>query len=308
MALSAERRAGTEKPQMVFYAPGSRHYDNGVYTNNPRSFVNISVTGTACQCRCAHCNGNLLSGMLSATEPDMLIAQAEKLAAEGCKGILVSGGACKNGSVPLERFGAALKKAGSLGLKVVVHPGLLTPELADILADAGVERVALDLIGDEATIRQVYHLDKTPEDYRRSLQAARNVGLKTSPHIVIGMHYGEIRGEYHALDMVAAEGADSLVLVILKPLAGTDMAQCPPPDLAKVAAVFQAAGEKLSPLPIALGCARPAGDYARIVERYAVDAGFAAIAYPARETVDYVVSRGYSVAYREVCCGILTDF
>ncbi|MEN6567966.1 MAG: radical SAM protein [Veillonellales bacterium] len=308
MEHSVEPGAGAEKRQMVFYAPGSRHYDNGLYTNTPRSFVNISVTGTKCQCRCAHCNGSLLSGMLSAAEPELLLAQAQKLAAEGCKGILVSGGACRDGSVPLKRFGAALKQIGSLGLKVVVHPGLLTPELADILADAGVDRVALDLIGDAATIRQVYHLDKTPADYRRSLQAARNAGLKTSPHIVIGLHYGEIRGEYAALDMVAAEGADSLVLVILKSLPGTDMAQCPPPDLAKVAAVFQAAREKLSSLPIALGCARPAGEYARTAERYAVDAGFAAIAYPARETVDYVLSRGYSVAYREVCCGILTDF
>ena len=104
-----------------------------------------------------------------------------------------------DGSVPLLPFGPALKELGELGLRVVVHPGLLEAETAAVLAEAKVSGVALDLIGDAATIREVYHLDRSPDDYRRSLRTARQAGLPVMPHIVAGLHYGDaarrIRGD-----------------------------------------------------------------------------------------------------------------
>ena len=290
---------------IAFYAPGVRRYDNGLYQNSANSFVNISITGAECQCRCEHCQGQLLTSMLSATEPERLVELAADLRKRGCRGVLISGGACRDGSVPLLRFAGALKELAGMGLAVVVHPGLLTDELATVLAQAAVTLVALDLIGDSATIREVYHLTRTPADYQNSLRSARLAGLKASPHIVIGLHYGEIRGEYEALKMVAAEGAESLVLVLLNPLRSTPMRDVVPPPAASVARLFKTARELLPNIPIALGCARPSGLYARTVERLAVDAGFNAIAYPARETVDYVQSLGYTVSYQETCCGIL---
>lgn len=289
---------------IAFYAPGARHYDNGLFANHADSFANISITGTACQCRCDHCQGQLLNNMFAATEPAALVKLGADLRERGCRGVLISGGACENGSVPLDRFGGALKELAAMGLAVVVHPGLLTGETAGLLAEAAVERVALDLIGDIDTIREVYHLQRTPADYLSSLRAARQAGLKVSPHIVIGLHYGQIRGEYEALRMVAAEGAASLVLVLLNPLPGTAMGKVAPPDPAVVAELFMTARRLLPAMPIALGCARPPGVYARIIERLAVEAGFNAIAYPARETVDYVKSLGYNITYQETCCGI----
>ncbi|SMD12063.1 radical SAM protein [Sporomusa malonica] len=291
---------------IAFYAPGVRHYDNGLYQNSANSFVNISITGSECQCRCEHCQGQLLNSMLSATEPELLVELAADLRRRDCRGVLISGGACKDGSVPLMRFAGALKEVASMGLSVVVHPGLLTDDMAKILAHSDVTRVALDLIGDSATIREVYHLARIPEDYKNSLRAAHLAGLKASPHIVIGLHYGEIRGEYEALNMVAAEGAESLVLVLLNPLRSTPMRDVVPPAVESVAKIFNTARELLPDIPIALGCARPPGTYARTVERLAVEAGFNAIAYPARETVDYVHSLGYNVTYQETCCGLLT--
>ncbi|SCM78833.1 Aldolase-like protein [uncultured Sporomusa sp.] len=290
---------------IAFYAPGARHYDNGLFQNNANSFVNISITGAECQCRCEHCRGQLLTTMLPAPEPEQLVQLGKKLLGRGCRGVLISGGACRDGSVPLEPFAGALKAMTGMGLSVVVHPGLLTEKTARLLAGANVTRVALDLIGDSDTIREVYHLPHTPADYQNSLRAARLAGLKASPHIVIGLHYGNIRGEYAALDMVAAEGAASLVLVLLQPLANTPMQGALPPPPERVAEVFQTARRLLPHTPLALGCARPPGLYARTVERLAVEAGFNAIAYPARETVDYVQSLGYEVVYQETCCGIL---
>lgn len=292
--------------KMMFYVPGAKRYDNGRFANTANSFVNISITGTDCQCRCEHCRGKLLDSMFAAPEPDLLITLAADLKRRGCRGVLISGGACHDGSVPLAPFTGALNRLVAMGLAVVVHPGLLTGETANLLATAGVSRVALDLIGDSDTIRSVYHLERTPQDYRDSLKAARRAGLKTAPHIVVGLHYGQIRGEYEALDMAASEGADSLSLVILKPLPGTPMQHVAPPGLAEVERFFLTARRLMPRTPIALGCARPAGRYARMVERLAVRAGFDAIAYPSRETVDYVSDLGLEADYAETCCGMIT--
>lgn len=291
--------------KISFFVPGSRHYDNGKYSNKPQSFVNISITGTECHCRCAHCNGRLLNTMYAAEQPDKLINLVEGLAAQGCKGVLISGGACANGSVPLEPFGSAIKAISEMGLKVVVHPGLLTSNTAQVLAEAQVSRVALDLIGDEDTIKSVYHISKKPADYRESLKMGRQAGLKVSPHIVVGLHFGQIRGEYEALNMVAEHGADSLVLVVLMPMRLTAMANVEPPAIEKVARLFKAARKMLPDIPISLGCARPIGAYARMVEQAAINAQFEAIAYPSQETVSIAEAKGLRISYQEYCCGIM---
>jgi lipoyl synthase len=290
---------------ITFYVPGSRHYDNGFYTNRPLSFVNISITGAKCQCYCDHCQGFMLRHMLPAPTPMALVQLAEGLCKGGCRGVLVSGGACRDGGVPLLPFGAALKELGAMGLSVVVHPGLLTEETAAMLAQAKVAAVALDLIGDRDTIRDVYHLERMPGDYRRSLRAARQAELQAMPHIVVGLHYGEIRGEYEALDMIVAEGASNLIFVILNPLAGTKMQTVAPPDPLEIERLFKVARQILPELPLTLGCARPPGNFTGVVERLAVNAGFNAIAYPSAETVDYVQSLGYHGIYQETCCGLL---
>jgi uncharacterized radical SAM superfamily protein len=301
---SAELRPGLKR-QMVFYAPGWRYYDGGAFKNKPRSFASVSITGTACRCNCRHCNGRMLTGMVPAEQPDLLLELARQYAGEGCRGMLVSGGACADGSVPLLPFADALRRIADMGLEVVVHPGLLTRGMAAGLAEAGVSRVALDLIGDADTIRDIYHLQKSPDDYRQSLHFARAAGLKTAPHIVLGLHNGMIRGEYAALEMVAGEGTDALVLVVLKPLPETEMAGVEPPEPAEVQKLFQTARAMLPDIPIALGCARPPGRYAREVERHAVEAGFDAIAFPAAETIEYAKTRGLAVAFSEHCCGVV---
>lgn len=240
--------------------------------------------------------------MLAATTPADLVQLAKKLRRNGCRGVLISGGASCDGSVPLLPFSAALKELNEMGLSVMVHPGLLDDAMATMLARAGVHGAALDLIGDIDTIREVYHLKKSPDNYRHSLRSARRAGLAGMPHIVAGLHYGKIRGEYAAVDMVAEEGANCLIFVVLQPLPKTKMQNLSPPDLQEVKSLFHYARRLLPKLPLILGCARPPGVYAGEVERMAVDAGFNAIAYPASETVAYVQSSGLKVLYRENCC------
>jgi len=44
----------------------------------------------------------------------------------------------------------------------------------------------------------------------------KEMGHRLAPHIIIGHHFGEIRGEWKALEMVTHVGVETIVLVILK--------------------------------------------------------------------------------------------
>ena len=55
-------------------------------------------------------------------------------------------------------------------------------------------------------------------------------GLEWVPHIVAGLHYGTIRGEYEALDLIGRYNPAALVIVVITPLAGTPMANVTPPS------------------------------------------------------------------------------
>ncbi len=292
------------RPVIVFAAPGAKHYRNRCYANHAHSFVNLSVTGTACACNCAHCRGKLLETMIPAVTPEAMNRQVEQLATGGCRGILVSGGADAAGEVPLLPYAGALKRARELGLRVLVHSGLISPLTAAALREAGVNQVLLDVIGDEDTIRDVYHLDRKPHHYLEAMLNCREAGLNIAPHLVIGLHYGTIRGELNALEMVRQAGPQALVLVILSPLSGTVMDGITPPPVEEVACLI-GTGRLLNPdIPLTLGCARPAGVYKRAVEKLAVDCGVDAIAYPDESTVLYARRRGLAVCFSEECCSL----
>lgn len=290
--------------EIIFAAPGVKHYDNEYFANRRYSFANLSVTGTACHCRCAHCQGGLLADMIATPTPQDMHRVVDRLAGLGCRGILVSGGADARGAVPLQPFLREISYAKEKGLQVLVHSGLLNRVTAVGLRQAGVDQVLLDVIGDVETIRAVYHLDRRPEDYLRAMLTCREVGLPLAPHIVIGLHYGRIHGEWRALEMIAQCFPQAVVMVILVPRAGTEMAAVTPPSLEEVAKVM-ATTRLLNPaIPLNLGCARPPGRYKEEVERLAVDCGVNAIAYPAEATVDYARRRGLQPRFVETCCSL----
>lgn len=285
-------------------APGAKHYDMGGFCNHAGSFLHVSVTGRACALQCEHCTGRLLESMAPATTPEALRALGLAARARGALGCLVSGGADREGRVPLLPFVGALRALREAGLRVIVHCGLVDRETATALKEAGVEQVLLDIIGDADTCREIYHLDKGPEDYRRALALLKETGLSTAPHVVVGLHRGQVRGEYRALADIAAVGVDRLVLVLLSPLPRTPLAETAPPAPEEAARVM-AVARLLNPgTPLALGCARPAGPAKATLERLAIDAGVNAIAYPLAETISYAEARGLDVRFHELCCSL----
>jgi len=289
-----------------FFAPGLKRWQTQEWKpTNPRRFLPVSVTGDSCALQCDHCQAKVLEGMISTTGSRDLFALAARLQNEGTEGLLVSGGSTRTGAVPLERHIDEIGRIRSeLGMKVVVHTGVVTPTVARGLADVGVDAVMLDVIGADETIRDVYHLDLTTSDFDRSLSYLADAQLRIIPHIVLGMHYGQFLGEQTALDMIASYPVSTLILVVLVPLVGTPMEQVEPPPIADVVDFFDVARGTLPATTINLGCGRPMGQMKVELDRAAIDHGLNGIAYPAEGAIDYARELGLAVNLFEYCCSL----
>ncbi|MHB1569218.1 MAG: radical SAM protein [Solirubrobacteraceae bacterium] len=289
-----------------FYAPGLKRWQSSEWTpERANRFLPVSVTGTACALQCDHCKTKVLEGMVTLGSERDLFATARRLQAQGTDGMLVSGGSQRHGGVPLARHLDAMRRIREeLGMRVVVHSGVVSPQLAEGLAQAGVDGVMLDIIGAEQTIREVYHLDLTPADFERSLALLAQRGLRIIPHIVLGLHYGQFLGEWDALEMIARHPVSTLILVVLTPLVGTPMGHLPPPPLQDVSDFFATARARMPDTRVNLGCGRPMGEMKVALDRAAIDHGLNGIAYPAEGMIAYARERGLEPAFHEYCCSL----
>jgi uncharacterized radical SAM superfamily protein len=289
-----------------FYAPGLKRWQSSEWTpKRANRFLPVSVTGTACALQCDHCKTKVLEGMVTLGSTRDLFATAERLKQSGTDGMLVSGGSQKHGGVPLLPHIDAIRRVREeLGMRVVVHSGVVSPKLAEALAKAQVDGVMLDIIGAEETIRDVYHLDLTPADFERSLALLCEHGLRIIPHIVLGLHYGSFLGEWDALEMIARHPVSTLILVVLTPLVGTPMGHLEPPPINDVTEFFATARARMPDTMVNLGCGRPMGAMKVALDRAAIDHGLNGIAYPAEGMVSYAREQGLDPAFHEYCCSL----
>lgn len=305
-AAAWEVRQRLHPSEIVFAVPGAKRYETEYYCNTPHRFATISLTGRWCTLGCEHCRGQLLANMLPAPTPEALLALGQRLIERGCEGALISGGADANGAVPLQAHLPAIARLKEWGLRILVHTGLLNRETAEGLKAAGVDQVLLDVVGDATTIRQVLHLDRSPEDYAATLALLRELEIPVAPHVIVGLHFGQLRGELAALEMIRAAGAVAVVLVVLRPLPHTPMADLPGIDPQAVGRLAAAARLLNPTIPLTLGCARPAGPARIALERQAVLAGVNSIAYPDPATVRLAGELGLSTSFVESCCTLTT--
>jgi uncharacterized radical SAM superfamily protein len=291
---------------MDFYAPGLKRWQTPEWTPaNPRRFLPVSVTGNACALSCDHCQAKVLAGMISVRAGEDLFALATRLKKQGSEGLLVSGGSTRAGGVPLLPHLRHVRRIREeLGMKVIVHSGVVDPKLAAGLAEAGVDGVMLDIIGADETLRDVYHLDLTVADMDRSLRLLAERNLRIIPHIVLGLHYGRFLGEHRALEMLTRYPVSTLILVVLVPLTGTPMAHLPPPATDEVTGFFATARMAAPATTINLGCARPPGPVKTELDQAAIDLGLNGIAYPADGAIEYARSRGLEPRLFEYCCSL----
>jgi uncharacterized radical SAM superfamily protein len=294
--------------EITFHAPGLRRYRTAEYTDQDhRRFVSISLTGAECALACDHCNMNILKSMAPLPRSGAsLFDMCSELARQGAGGVLISGGSNKKGRVPLlKHIHDLIRVQRELGLTIRVHPGIPDEETVAALAEVGIDGAMMDIIGENDTIRDVYHLpNTTTEDYEQALALLDRYDVPSIPHIILGLHYGQMRGEHKALEIIARHRHRAVVLVILMPLSGTLMVHVTPPPVEEITSFFAHARLTLPESPLMLGCARPIGQSKLQTDRAAVDAGFNGIAYPTEGIISYARQRGLQSKLINACCGV----
>jgi uncharacterized radical SAM superfamily protein len=294
----------TAKTKAVhFYAPSFTYYKTSHYHSSPTRFPTISVTGTACALNCKHCEAKVLQTMHPATTPKKLYALAATLKQQGASGCLISGGCTPNGTVPLKPFIPAIKKIKrELGLTVFVHTGIFDASAAAALKRAGVDAALIDIIGSDETIKKIGNPNATAKDYAISLNAMQKVGLNTVPHVIVGLHDGQLKGELHALETIASTDPSALVVIAFMPIHGTAIATVKPPTPADIARVTATARLMLPETPLVLGCVRPKGKHRAETDILALKAGVDGIAFPSEDAVEYAEQHGYATSFSSHCC------
>ncbi|MEE9420251.1 MAG: radical SAM protein [Desulfatiglandaceae bacterium] len=284
--------------EVQYFIPGRM-----VYMGERGKYPAISLTGTSCALNCDHCYRKILEGMIPATEPDILREICQRLDEEGNLGVLLSGGSDRRGTLPWKKFAEAIQWIKHhTRLKISVHTGVVDPETALALKDSGIDELLMDVVGSEETMGRVYHLRHGLKAMQSSLELLAATGIPLIPHIVVGLHYGKIHGEMHALEMVARYPISTLVIVVLDPIRETPMEGVRPPEPETVGRFVGAARLRIPHVPIALSCARPAGQHRAETDMLALEAGINRIAMPAEGAVEKAREMGLDVAFYKTCC------
>ena len=301
----------TPAPKIVqFYAPSFMHYRTSYCSHSKTVFPTISITGTSCALNCKHCEGKVLQTMLPATNPRTLFALAKKLEHNGALGCLVSGGCFSDGSVPLKPFIPIIKKIKQeLGLTVFVHTGIIDAATAQRLKAAGVDAALIDIIGSEETITKIGNLNSKVKDYANSLRVLQEADLNYVPHVIVGLDNGKLKGEFDALNMIAANEPSAIVVIALMPIHGTAMANVKPPNPSDIVRVVACARLMFPKTPLVLGCMRPKGKLRDKTDVLALKAGVNAIAFPSEKAIKYAQEQGHELIFSSFCCAqIYQDF
>ncbi len=254
----------------------------------------ISLTGNNCALDCAHCGRHYLEAMLPIAG---LFPHDPRL--DGASSLLISGGCDRQGRVP---FRPHLEEIRALrpGRRLNWHVGLVGEKEAAALEGVA-DAVSFDLVGDDDTIAEVYGLNATVEDYRRTYRLLRR-SLLVVPHITIGLRRGRLSGERAALDLLQEEGAEAIVFLVFIPTPGTRYAGCAPPPLGEVAGLLAEARLAFPTIPLLLGCMRPGGAYRRALDSLAVRAGINRIVKPHPTALELASHLGLRVEAGRECC------
>jgi uncharacterized radical SAM superfamily protein len=286
-----------------FYAPSFMYYRTSYYCSSPTDFPTISVTAAGCALKCKHCGGKVLETMYPATSPEGLFDLCRKLKQKGALGCLISGGCLPNGSVPIGNYVDTIGKIKrELDLTVLVHTGIIDSETAKALKKNEVDTALIDVIGSDDTIKEVCNSDVTVQDYDDSLKALNDAQVAFVPHVTVGLHYGKLKGELHALKIISKYKPSAVVIIAFMPIHGTEMQDIEPPKPMDIARMIAAARLIFPQTPLVLGCMRPKGNHRTVTDILALKAGVDAIAFPTEEAIRLAEDSGYKVAFSSLCC------
>lgn len=267
----------------------AEHWPPVITASLPVDTLPVSVTGGHCGLDCAHCGGHYLRGM----KP---LAEARPARAAS---VLVSGGCDRRGRVPVAEHLEALRRL-TAGRRSNWHLGLTDAEEAARLQPL-LDVVSFDFVGDDETLREVYGVEATADDYECSF-ATLLARAEVVPHLTIGLRGGAIGHEWAALERLGAYEFARLVLLVLIPTPGTRYEHAEPPPLAGVARVMAEARLRFPAVSLQLGCMRPRGAYREALDVLAVQAGANVIVNPAGAATRAAESLGLTWQTCSECC------
>jgi uncharacterized radical SAM superfamily protein len=270
-------------------------------------FTPVSMTGTHCSLKCKHCDSYYLSHMLDGSN-GRLHSFAHRLASNGANGILLSGGSSIDGSVPTYLHVNDIQKIKQdTNLLISAHTGIVKRGQAEILSKY-LDMALVDVIGDNETIHDILGLSASVQDYENTLFHLSSFGIRIAPHIIVGLHKGELKGELRALDVLRKFHPDVIVIVIFIPTKGTPSDMAAPPKIEDVVKVITKAREMFD-VPLSLSCVRPGGRYRSILDKYAILSGIDRMAVPSRSAYRTGQELGLNIIeVPKMCCSYRNGF
>ena len=268
-------------------------------------FPSISLSGKSCSLNCLHCGRVYLDDMEPATTPQKLIALCTELRENGAKGVLLSGGCDATGRMlNLEKLLPAIHQVHEMGLIIKLHTGFVDARLAKKIAAAGVDIASMEMVGDASTIKKIFGLDASAEDYLDTFKNLWNAGIPhVCPHICVGLHEGKLKGELNALEFLkTAIEPSSIAIIVLRPTKGTKLANVRPPSGEDVEKVVAHARKLFPSTKLILGALRPRGSESKggmadrvDIEIGALDGGIDGAEVPSKEMLVEAIARGREI-------------
>jgi len=244
--------------------------------------------------------------MAPTVTPDALVRFAESLVEQKSgEGLLVSGGCDASGRMlNLPKYLPALAKLHEMGLIIKLHTGLVDDKLARGIAEAGVDIASMEFVGSRESAKEIFGLDAGPEDYAETFAHLRDAGVPhITPHVAVGLHRGELLGEFDALDALKKTVRPSTIaLIAFRPTKGTKLESCKPPSPEAMERVAVHARKLFPDTKIVLGALRPRGTGAEAgkgaregLEMAALRGGISGAEVPSSAMVAEIRAKGYKI-------------
>lgn len=259
----------------------------------------ISTTKSYCYLNCKHCNKHYLKNMKS-------IEDIEKLANEGIKSFLISGGMNSKIEVPIIPFFDKLKQIKEIyNIKYNIHTGIIDNNVDYIeklkyLHDA----VSFDVVGNEDVYKNVYG-NNYYKEMMSSFYTLLNEGFNVKPHITIGLNGGEIKHEYDAVKILqnVEDKIDEIIFIVFIPTKNTYFENSNPPKLNEVENIFKLYKNKFSNKTLTLGCMQPKGIYRKNLQKLSLNY-MDKITQPVTNTIEYAKNSNMDIHYSYECCAL----